>query len=84
MRRKLGALKNETDIIRSGLDELGIMKMDTKENIEEIRSELISQKEKKRMVRLKIEDIKELSMDLKELKSELKPKIKFKSRYLKS
>lgn len=69
MRRKLGALKNETDIIRSGLDELGIMKMDTKENIEEIRSELISQKEKKRMVRLKIEDIKELSMDLKELES---------------
>ena len=41
MRRKLGALKNETDIIRTGLDELGIMKMDTKENIEEIRSELI-------------------------------------------
>lgn len=69
MRRKLGALKNETDIIRTGLDELGIMKMDTKENIEEIRSELISQKEKKRMVRLKIEDIKEISMDLKELES---------------
>lgn len=36
------------------------------------------------MVRLKIEDIKELSMDLKELESELKPKIKFNSRYLKS
>ena len=36
------------------------------------------------MVTLKIEDVKELSMDLKEPESELKPKIKFKSRYLKS
>ena len=36
------------------------------------------------MVTLKIEDVKELSMDLKEPESELKPKIKFKSRYVKS
>ena len=33
MRRKLEALKNETDTIRRGLDELGIMKMDAKEEL---------------------------------------------------
>ena len=86
MRKKLEALKKETDRnrIRSGLNELKIMKMDIKEELEEIRPELMSLKKKERMARFKIEEIKELKMELKELESELKPKIKFTSRYLKN
>ena len=36
--------EKETDKIKSGLDELKIMKMDTKEELEETRSELMSLK----------------------------------------
>ena len=42
MRIKLEALKNEIGRVRSGLDELKIMKMDIKEELEEIRPELMS------------------------------------------
>ena len=75
---KLEACDNKTDRIRSGLDELKIMKMDTKQELEEIRSELISPKEKERMTRFKTEYIKELEIELKELESKLKPDLKFK------
>ena len=47
--------EKETDKIKSGLDELKIMKMDTKEELEETRSELMSLK---RMARFKIRDKK--------------------------
>ena len=58
--------------------------MGIKEELEEVRPELMSLKKKERMASFKIEEIKELKMELKELESELKPKIKFKSRYLKN
>ena len=37
----------------------------------------MSLKEKDRMARFKIEDIKELEIELKELRSEIKPELKF-------
>ena len=46
------------DRIRNGLDELKIMKMDTKKTTKKIGSELMSLKEKERMARFKIEEIK--------------------------
>ena len=74
IRIKLDAFKNTTDRIRSGLVELKMMKVDTKEELEEIRPDSIILKEKKRMARFKIQT--KVIMELKELESELKPKIK--------
>lgn len=54
IRIKLDAFKNTTDRIRSGLVELKMMKVDTKEELEEIRLDSIILKEKKRMARFKI------------------------------
>lgn len=54
VRIKLDAFKNTTDRIRSGLVELKMMKVDTKEELEEIRPDSIILKEKKRMARFKI------------------------------
>ena len=54
IRIKLDAFKNTTDRIRSGLVELKMMKVDTKEGLEEIRPDSIILKEKKRMARFKI------------------------------
>ena len=69
IRIKLKESKNKTDRIRSGLVELKIMKIDTKRLQEEIVLELLSLKEKERMARFKIKEIKELEIKLKELKS---------------
>ena len=65
--------EKETDKIKSGLDELKIMKMDTKEELEETRSKLMSLK---RMARFEIRD-KKIEMKLQELESKLKPELKF-------
>ena len=71
MKIELKAHKDETGKIRTGLDELKIMKISTKEELKEIESELVILMENKRMERFKIEEIKELEIELKELKSEL-------------
>ena len=49
MRIKLKASKNERDRIRSGLDELKIINMDTKKELKEIVLESLSLKENKRI-----------------------------------
>ena len=48
-RIKLKASKNERDRIRSGLDELKIINMDTKKELKEIVLESLSLKENKRI-----------------------------------
>ena len=69
---------DETDRKKTGLNELKTIKINIKEELEEIGLELMNLKEKERMTRLKIEEIKELEMKLKELESELNLELKFK------
>ena len=57
---KLERLEDEAGKIRSRLDELKIMKISTKEELEEIKPELVILKENERMARFKIEEIKEI------------------------
>ena len=64
---KLEMSENKRDRITSGLNELKIMKIDTKK-LKEVESQLMSLKEKERMVRFKIKEIKELEIKLKKLK----------------
>ena len=66
------------ETIRNGLDKLKIMKISIKKELDEIESKLISRKENERMERFKIEEIKELKAELKELESKLELKQKFK------
>ena len=69
---------DETDRKKTGLNELKTIKINIKEELEEIGLELMNLKEKERMTRLKIEEINELEMKLKELESELNLELKFK------
>lgn len=62
---KLQTSEDKANKIRSGLDKLIIMKINTKNEIEEIESKLISLKENERLVRFKTEGIKELELKLK-------------------
>ena len=75
---KLEASENETHRIKSGLGKLKIMKIDIKKELEKIGSQFTSLKQKEKMARFKIEEITELEIELKELESKLKPKLKFK------
>ena len=60
------------------MDELKIMKTNRKKELEEIELELMSLKENERRAIFKIEEIKKLQIELKELESELELEIKFK------
>ena len=60
------------ETIRNGLDELNILKINRKKELEEIESKSMILKENERMARFKIEEIKELEIELKGLESELK------------
>ena len=57
--------KDEADKIKSGLDELKILKINAKEDLEEIGLELMNLKENESIERLKIEVTEELETELK-------------------
>ena len=59
------------ELRRNWLDELNIIEINRKKELEQIESKLTSLKENERMARFKIEEIKELGIELKELESEL-------------
>ena len=59
------------ELRRNWLDELNIIEINRKKELEQIESKLTSLKENERMARFKIEEIKELEIELKELESEL-------------
>ena len=59
------------ELRRNWLDELNIMEINRKKELEQIEPKLTSLKENERITRFKIEEIKELEIELKELESEL-------------
>ena len=59
------------ELRRNWLDELNIIEINRKKELEQIESKLTSLKENERMARFKIKEIKELGIELKELESEL-------------
>ena len=59
------------ELRRNWLDELNIIEINRKKELQQIESKLTSLKENERMARFKIEEIKELEIELKELESEL-------------